>query len=203
MRAKVEWLKDRAMEQDEGFGIGIWGVAEIEDVSVGLEASDYFRPRRGVNGLALGADGDFAVITDADAGLLTPDIGPPRAGWGGPQDGAVFRQGQAASRQRGGPEFPMDFMLVGMKPELVQEAVGPFQFEDLIGGQEWRQAFLPVVVAAFDFTFGLGGGGVAQGDAIEAQRGAELGESLRGMGKEEGVVVHIQDQGHPLGEENT
>src|SRR5580704_13386152 len=103
------------MEQDEWIGLGIWGMAEIEDVSVGLEASDYFGPRRGVNGLAVGGDGDFAVITDADAGLLAPDIGPPRAGRGGPQDGAVFRQGQAASGQRGGAQFPMDFMLVGMK----------------------------------------------------------------------------------------
>ena len=28
-------LEDGAMEQDEGFGLWIWGVAEVEDVAVG------------------------------------------------------------------------------------------------------------------------------------------------------------------------
>ena len=56
----------------------------------------------------------------------------------------------------------MDFVLVGVGQELVEQAVGPFEFEDVVGGQERREAFLPVVVAAFDFAFGLGRGGVAQ-----------------------------------------
>ena len=40
--------------------------------------------------------------------------------------------------------------------ELVEEVVGPDQFNDVVGGQEWDQSFLPVVMTAFDFTFGLG-----------------------------------------------
>jgi hypothetical protein len=43
-----------------------------------------------------------------------------------------------------------------MEPELVQEAVGSFQVQDVISGQERGQAFLPVVVAAFDFAFTQG-----------------------------------------------
>jgi hypothetical protein len=43
-----------------------------------------------------------------------------------------------------------------MKPELVQEAVGRFQIQYVLSGQQWGKAFLPVVVAAFDFAFAQG-----------------------------------------------
>jgi hypothetical protein len=39
----------------------------------------------------------------------------------------------------------------------LEQGIGATQFEDLVGGQERGQAFLPVVVAAFDLAFGLGG----------------------------------------------
>jgi len=48
------------MEQNDGFGLWIGGVAEKEDVSIGPQATDDFGTRRAVNGQALGADGDFA-----------------------------------------------------------------------------------------------------------------------------------------------
>jgi hypothetical protein len=53
-------LKDWTMEQNDGFGLWIGGVAEKEDVSIGPQATDDFGTRRAVNGQALGADGDFA-----------------------------------------------------------------------------------------------------------------------------------------------
>jgi hypothetical protein len=133
-------------------------VAEIEDVSVWAQAADDFGAGRGVNGLAPGTDRDHAVIADADAGLLAPDIGPPRAGWSGAEDGTVLSQGLGECSLWGGAQFAMDLVLIGMEPELVQEAVGSFQVQDVISGQERGQAFLPVVVAAFDFAFGLGCG---------------------------------------------
>jgi len=52
---------------------------------------------------------------------------------------------------------------------------------------------LKVLVAAFDFAFGLWGRGIAQGDAVEVQGRTELGEGL-GMSKEKGVIIHIQRQ---------
>jgi hypothetical protein len=36
--------------------------------------------------------------------------------------------------------------------------VGADEFDDVIGGQEWGQAFLPVIVATLNFAFGLGCG---------------------------------------------
>ena len=94
---------------------------------------------------------------------------PPGTGGNGAQDGAFLGQGLVAGGVRGGAQFAMDFVLVGVGQELVEQVVGPVEFEDLVGGQERGQAFLPVVMAAFDFAFGLGGGGVAQGDAVEVE----------------------------------
>ena len=110
----------------------------------------------GVNGLALGSDGDFAVVADADAGLLAPDVGPPRALGSGTDDRAVFGAGLLVGGVGCLAEFAVDFVLVGVGDELVEQLVGPDQFHDLVGGQEWDQAFLPVVVTAFAFAFGVG-----------------------------------------------
>jgi hypothetical protein len=63
------------MEQNDGFGFWVWGVLKEVEVAVGSQATDYRRAWRGINGLALGA----TVVANADAGLLTPDKGPPRA----------------------------------------------------------------------------------------------------------------------------
>jgi hypothetical protein len=162
-------------------------LVEKEDVTIRSQATDDFGTWWGVDGMTQGGDRDFAIIADADASLLTPDIGPPGTGGGLAQNGTVFGQSSGASGVRGSAQFAMDFVLVGMEQELIEEAVGPLQIEDIIGGEQWGQAFLPVVMAAFDFAFGLGRGGVAQGDAIEVQGGAKLGESFGGIGKEEGV----------------
>jgi hypothetical protein len=61
---------------------------------------------------------------------------------------------------------------------------------------------LPVVVAAFDFAFGLGRWGVAKLDAVKVEGRPELGESVGVVGVEEGVVVHIQGQGQAVGLED-
>jgi hypothetical protein len=66
----------------------------------------------------------------------------------------------------GGAQFAMDFVLVGVGQELVKQAVGPCEFADLIGCQEWREAFLPVVMAALDFAFGLGRWGIEEFEIV-------------------------------------
>ena len=189
----------RAMEQDDGFGFWGGGVAEVIEVALWTEAADDVGAWGGVNGLALGADRDFAVIADADAGLLAPDEGPPRAGGDGTQDGAFFPAGLAVCGVRGGGEFAVEFVLVDVGQELVEQAVGRDEFTDAVGGEERGEAFLPVVVAAFDFTFGLGCWGGAEGDAVAVEGGAELGEGVGSVGEEEGVVVHVEGQGQAVG----
>ena len=71
------------MEQDHGFGFGIRGILEVVNISIWAEAANDFGTRGGGNEMALGADGDFAIIADADIGLLAPDERPPRARWDG------------------------------------------------------------------------------------------------------------------------
>ena len=57
-------------------------------------------------------------------------------------------------------------------------------------------------MAAFDSAFGLRRGRVEQVDAVEVERLAELGEGVRVVGVEEGVVVHIERQRQTVGLED-
>jgi hypothetical protein len=145
------------MEQDDGFEFGIGSLAQVEDVSVGTEAADDGGARRGVEGLAGGTDGDFAVVAYAHGGAQAPDVGPPRTGWGGAENGVVLSQSPVPGGLGRGAQFAVDFMGVGVGPELVEQEIGAIQLADLVGGQQGRQASLPVIVATFDFAFGLGG----------------------------------------------
>jgi len=148
--------------------------------------------------LALGADGDFAIVADADTGLLAPDKRPPGTGWGGAQNGMLLGKRLLVSGEWGGAQFAVDFVLVGVGEELVQELVGTSEIADLIGGEDGREAFLPGVMAAFDFAFGLGSWGIEQFNAIEVEGLAELGEGVGIMGVEEGMEVDIEGQGQAM-----
>ena len=195
-------LEDRTVQQDDRFGFTIGSVAEVEDVSVGPQAAHDAAAGWGRKSLALESNGNFAVIADAYAGALAPDVGPPRAGGSGPQHGAFFGEGLLPCGVRGDGQLAVDFVLIGVGEELVEQVVGPVQFENAVGHQQRGQSFLPVVVAALDLAFGLGRGGVAQGHAVEVQRGTELGEGIRVVGEEEGMVVHIEGQRQAVGEED-
>jgi hypothetical protein len=144
----------------------------------------------------------LAVITDADAGLLTPEVGPPRAVGSGTDDGTFFCEGLLVGGRRCHAEFSVDFVLVGVGQEWGEQLVGAGQFDDVVGGQEGDETFLPVVVAAFDFAFGLRGGGVEELDAVEVAGCAELGEGVRVVSVKEGVVVHVKRQGQAVGLED-
>ena len=56
-------------------------------------------------------------------------------------------------------------------------------------------------MAALNFAFGLRGGGVAEGDAVEVQGGTELGERVGNAGEEEAVAVDVETQRETVGEE--
>ena len=143
-----------AMEPDDGFGFTVWGLTEGIEVASGAQAADDFGPRRGVNGVALGADRDFAVGADADAGLRTPDVRPPRAVGRGADEGAFFGAGLPGRLTWGLAGFAVDCRWVGVRDELAEEVVGPDPFADGVGGQESAGTFLPVVVTPRDFAFG-------------------------------------------------
>lgn len=149
--------------------------------------------------MALVAAGDFGVVANADAGLLAPDIGPPRTRRGGTDHRAFVGEGLLVGGVGWLAEFAVEFVLVGMRDELVEQLVGPGEFHDGFGGQQGDETFLPVVVAAFDFAFGLRRGGVEKFDAVEVESRAELGEGVRVVGVEEGVEIHVEREGQAVG----
>ena len=114
MRSKGDDSKDWTMEENDRFGLWIWGVAQIIDVAIGAQATDDGGAGWSIQGLALGADGDFAIVADADTDLLAPDKGPPRIRRGQTQDGVFVGESLGASGVRGGAQFAMDFVLVGV-----------------------------------------------------------------------------------------
>ena len=61
------------------------------------------------------------MIPGADEGLLTPDVRPPRAVGIGTEDGRLFCQGALLGLERGLTEFTVNFVLVGMGYELVEQ----------------------------------------------------------------------------------
>lgn len=88
----------------------------------------------------------------------------------------------------------MFFVLITMLAKFMEQRVGHGDGGDGFGREECRQALLPVVVEPFDFALGLRGWSVAQGDLVEVQSSADLGEGLGRVGKEEGVVIDIEGQ---------
>jgi hypothetical protein len=69
----------------------------------------------------------------------------------------------------------MFFQGVMVAAQLVQEVVGAGQIGDVFRPEESGKAYLPELVAAFDFALGLRGWGNAQGDIVERQDGGQLG----------------------------
>ena len=181
----------------------VWGEAEVVDVTIGKKTADDGGAGWSINGLALCADGDGAVVADADTGLLAPDVAPPRAGGSGTDDGSFFGEGLLLGGVGSLAEFAVDFVLVGVGQEWVEQMVGSDQFDDVVGGQERDETFLPVVMATFDFAFGLWGGSVEEFDAVEVKGRAELSEGIWVVSIEEGVVVHVKCQGQAVGLEDT
>ena len=187
------------MEQHTWFGFWIGGMAEEIDIAIWTQAADDLGSGRGVDGQPLDAYRDFAIVTDADVVLLAPDKGPPGASRDGSQDGVFVGEGLLPDGVRRGAQFAVDFVLIDMRQELIQEFVGPLEFQDAVGGQQGRKTFLPVIMPAFDFAFGLGSWGITESDAIEVQGGAELGEGFGRVGEEKGVIIHIEGQGQAMG----
>ena len=111
-------------------------MAEVVDVTVRTQATNGGGPGWRIDREALGADGHLAVIADADAEALTPDKGPPRAVGDGTQDRAVFGAGLVTCGGRSGAQFAVDFVLVDVGQELVEQTVGAFEFQDAVGRQE-------------------------------------------------------------------
>lgn len=95
----------------------------------------------------------------------------------------------------------MVLVKIAMSQQADDELVGLMQVGDLFAGKEWREAVLPRLVVAFDFSLGLRGWGVAEGYPVEAKGVAELGGA--GMGEEDGVKVDVDFQWESVSKEGS
>ena len=164
-------------------------VFEDGDVAVWVEAVDEAGAWSGAEAQAAGACGDATVWLDQDAGALAEDVGPPRTFGRRTQGAAAFLFGEQPGGERSHGQFAVALVGVAMGAEFVEEGVGGCDGGDVLGGAEGGQAVLPVLMAALDFALGLRGGGVSEGDAVEVQGGAELGEGVWHRGEEEAVAT--------------
>ena len=183
-----------------GFRTGLGGEDGV--VTTRMQAEDDFGAGWNFQAEALGADGDATIVAGFDFRALAPNVGPPRTAWDGAQDGALFLFGGVPGLLRFHLEFAMDFVLVAVQAQGLHLWVGVFELGDLLAGEEGGEAVLPELMFAFDFALGLGRGGVAEGDAIEAEGCAELGEGVGDVGEEEGMKVHVEFQGQAAFEES-
>ena len=164
-------------EKDGAFALGRRG-EEDGGIAVGMDAAGDDGARRLFEAQALGGDGDATVRVDTCLGACAPDVRPPRAARSGAQDGTLFLARAIPCGLRGGAGLAMFFLGVVVGAELVDPEVGLGQGGDVFCGEECGEPPLPEVMGAFDFALGLRGGSVAQGDFVEAQGGAELGEGI-------------------------
>ena len=186
------------LEEDDRALLGFWFVSEDGDVAIGVLTMDDVGAGQGADAESFDPDRNSAVGADFDGRTHTPDKGPPRAAGGGAQDIIIFAQRPACGLIRGVSEFAVDFLGVAVAAECGQKPVGGFRIGDGFGGEESGQSALPVLVLPLNFSLGLRCAGVAQGDTVEVERGSELSERVRALGKEHTVAVDVQLQGEAV-----
>ena len=182
------------MEQNRGFLVGHGFMSQDGDVAVGMETVDHPGAGSDSRAEAFITNGHATIGAYFQRGTGTPDVRPPGATGCRTQGRAIFLASFLGSGIGRAAQFTMDFLGVAMLTQLGQEDVGRFRCSNIFGSEQRRQAALPVLVLAFDFAFGLRGAGVAQGDAVEVQRGSELSQGFGSLGKEKAVAIHIKFQ---------
>ena len=181
-------------EKEREFSFG-GRVEEDGVIAIGMEAAYDTGVGWLFNAQALAGESDTSVAADTGEGADTPDIRPPGAMWRGTQDRAILFPRQVPGSLRGGADLAVFFVCVVVEAKLLDEVVGFRKSGDVFGGKESGETLLPEVMRTFDFSFGLGSGGKAQGDFVEAQGGTQLSKGLGLVGEEKGVVIDIEGEG--------
>jgi len=138
------------------------------------------------------SDGDPTVRADFDRCAHTPDVRSPGTPGCRAQYAALFSLRRLECYVGRAAQFAMHFVCIAVAAQLGQECIGTFGSRDGFGREKGGQTAPPIVVLAFDFALGLGRAGVTQRDAIEVERGDEVGERFGMLGEEQAVTVHIR-----------
>ena len=97
------------------------------------DTADDAGARRGIDGEAKVADGDGAVVGDADGGADAPDEAPPGAGWRGADGGVFLSESGLVCGVWSGADFAVNFGEVGVCDELVEHGVCGVEGVDGLG----------------------------------------------------------------------
>ena len=186
------------LQEERGAFPGLGFVGEDADGAVGLEAVEDARTGTHAHPQPFVADGHPPIGADLEWDAAAPDVGPPGTAWHRAQDAAFFALRGARGRVGRALEFAMDFVGVAVAAQIGQEGVGGFGVGNGFGGEEGGQAALPVLVLPFDLALGLGRARVAQRDAIEVERGPELGQRVWALGKKQAVAIDIKFEGQTV-----
>ncbi len=88
-----------------------------------------------------------------------------------------------------------------MEPQSIDVDIRIIQFGNFFAGEIGWEAFLPELVFALDFAFGLGCGSIKKANVVELQCRAQLGESLWVLSEEDAVIIDIELEWSPVGQE--
>lgn len=152
---------------------------------------------------ALSAYGNAAIGADLDGGAEAPNIRPPGAARGSAQNGAFFLLGQFPSSLGCQPQFAVGFVDVSMESQSIDVRVGGLDLGDFFTGEIGREAALPELVFALDFSFCLGRWGIKEAYLVELEGPAQLGESLGIFGEKDGVIIDVDLEGTAVGEKGS
>jgi hypothetical protein len=188
-------------KQEDGFFFFIRGSCEDGLMSRRMEAEDDFGPWGVVEAKALVSDRNPSVGADLQRASEAPNIRPPRATRGWADDRPLFLFGQVPGALRGQLKFAVSFVGVAMKSQSVDVSVSIFEFGDLFAGEIRWKAFLPELVLALDFAFGLGRWSIKEANVVELQGGAQLGESFWVLSEEDAVIIDIELEWASVGQE--
>ena len=86
--------------------------------------------------------------------------------------------------------------------QLLDMAVGLFEIGDLFAGKIGRESFLPELMFAFDFAFGLGSRSIQETNVIKLESPAQLGKCLGCLREKDAVIIHIELQGSAVGQKS-
>ena len=90
---------------------------------------------------------------------------------------------------------------IAMEAQGVDVRVGLLEVGNALAGEIGGQALLPELVFAFDFALGLRRWSVTETNVVEGESRAELGQSIRGLGEEHGVMIDMELEGTAVGQE--
>ena len=149
---------------------------------------------------ALVTDGNPSIGTDFERSPKAPNIRPPGAARGRPEDGSLLLLGNVPRALGGEFEFAMGLFGIAMESQGVDVKIGFMNFSDEFASEIGRKALLPELVLPLDFALGLRRWGITEANVVEAESGAKLSQSVGRLGEEHGVIIDVELEGSSISE---